>query len=275
MKHLLLLAALAAVAAEAPAAAQFQQFKAKDRVTVDSSVSYVVIRTNFGTDLRLFKLVDDGDRQRWGGERQAAYDKVRKKYERDLRNYERDIEEWNDSASGRREMRVKPKKPAEVTLEGTPIASVEMANFQVISRGREIAQDADKTRTFLIALAPGTYVFNGAAGAVGAIGVGSCFCMGSVAFVAEAGKVIDAGTLRTRGDWYAPVDYVPAPAAPSVPAQLAGQRVVPARVIAAGKMANFFSTPVTRVNPVPGILSYNRDIPIDVAGGNQPVEAIR
>ena len=275
MKLFPVLAAFAAAAAIAtPAAAQVQQFKAKESVSIDPALSYVVIRTNFGTDLRLFKLVDAGDRQRWEQTRQEAFEKARKKYERDLRNYERDIKDWNASESARREMRVKPGQPAEITLDSTPVAPIELANFQTVFRGRNIAQDADKTRTFLVALKPGTYVIYGSVGL--AVGVGSCSCMGSVAFVAEPGKAIDAGTVRAiAGDWYNPVDYVPPPANPSVPTQLAGKQVMPAKLLAAGKMANFFGTPVTRMNPVAGVLGYNRDIPLDIASGSKPVEAIR
>ncbi len=274
MKRFPMLAAFAAMAAMAsPAASQIQQFKAKDAVTVDPALSYVVVRTNFGTDLRLFKLVDEADRQAWETARREAFEKARKKYERELRNYERDIKDWNESASARREMRAKPQSPAEVTLESTPVAPIELANFQTVFRGRNIAQDAEKNRTFLLALKPGTYVLYGSVGL--AVGTGSCFCMGSVAFVAEAGKAVDAGTLRADGDWYAPVDYVAPPLNPAVPPQLAGRQLVPAKLVAAGKMANFFGTPVTRLNPVPGILQYDRDVPLDVAAGNKPVDAIR
>jgi hypothetical protein len=278
MKRLPFFATCAVLAAIAvPAAAQVQQFKAKDLVTVDPGLAYAVIRTNLGTDLKLFKLVDEADRKSWEVQRQAAYEKARKKYERDLRNYERDIKDWNGSESARREMRgVKPTKPVEVTLESTAVTPIEMANFQTIFRGRQIAQDADNVRSFLVALKPGTYVIYGGAGLPGAIGVGSCFCMGSVAFAAQAGQIIDAGTVKASvGDWYRPVDYVPPPAKPGVPAQLAGRQVAPAKLVAAGKMANFFGTPVTRLNPVPGVLGYDRDIPLDMASGNRPVPAIR
>lgn len=269
------LAAFAALATIAtPAPAQIQQFKAKDKVTVDPTMSYVVIRTNLGTDLRLFKLLDEGDRQRWEQARQEAYDKARKKYERQLTDYERDIKAWNKGASARRELGTKPQRPAEITLESTPVAPIELGNFQIVFRGRQIGEDADKVRTFLIAVKPGTYVIYGAVGLAGAVGAGSCYCMGSVAFVSDAGRVVDAGTLRARGDWYQPVDYTP-PASPSVPSQLTGGQVVPAKLLPAGKMANFFGTPVTRINPVPGVLGYARDVPLDIAAGNKPVEAIR
>ena len=275
MKRISLFAAAAAAALAAmPADAEVRQYKANEAVTVDPALSYVVIRTNLGTDLRLFRLLGADDRQAWELARQEALAKAQKKYERDLKNYERDIKDWNESAAARRELRVKPRKPEPVTLENLPVAPAELANFQTVFRGREIAVDSDKTRTFLIAVRPGTYVIYGSVGL--AIGVGNCLCMGSVAFAAEPGTIVDAGTVRAQaGDWYAPVDYIPPPAHPGVPAQLAGRQVVPAKVVASGKIANFFGTPVTRVNPVPGILGYDRDIPLDRAAGDQPIPAIR
>ena len=42
-----------------------------------------------------------------------------------------------------------------------------------------------------------------------------------------------------------------------------------------GKIANLRSYPITRLSPVPGVLAYDRDIPLDVAKANQPIPAIR
>src|SRR3546814_11124688 len=60
-------------------------------------------------------------------------------------------------------------------------------------------------------------------------------------------------TTLCRADWSGPDARSALPAAP-------------ARVRAAGKVNNFIRALIGRIPPVPGVLAYDRDIPIDLVG---------
>lgn len=150
---------------------------------------------------------------------------------------------------------------------------------------RVFAKTAE-SRTFLIAVPPGSY-FLAAVGYEQLKAVGTCLCMGTVRFDARPGLVTDLGHLlasledrvtsipELAGVTNPPTKYRTAPmmvaaavrpAAPgsSPPPGLANAQVVPADYRAVGKFPNYFRTMISRLNPVPGVLDYERDRVIDV-----------
>ncbi len=254
-----------------------EQFREKDTVRIDPTKSYLVIRTNYVSGIRLFRTVSDSERSTWENERRVLYDKARAKYDRALKRYERDTHDWEKgSTADRRMIGKKPVRPKEVTLEGVAIAPVEMANFVTIAGHSPISKDANGMRTFLIALPAGDYRIHGVPAQNEAIGNGNCLCFGSVGFTLSRGQVTDGGMLTGSSENFfeMPV-YVPASASPAPIAKLPGVSIVPANVRAVGKFANFYANPVTRLAPVAGVLAYDRDIPLDVANGNAPLKAVR
>lgn len=271
----LLLFALAqlAVADSGPA---FRQFKDKDVVQVDPTKAYVVIRSDYVLGIELLRAVDPADRSAWEGIRLDAFAKARKKYDRDLKKYERDNNDWtNGDINDRKMIGRKPERPVEVTLETIAVTPVEMANLVTIFRKPVVAEDSSGMRTYLVQVRPGTYYLLGAAGMVGGIGTGSCFCMGTLGFTVRPDQIVDAGTIRgSSKDYFASPAYTPPTGSVSLP-QLAGRAIEPAVMMPVGKIANLRSYPITRLNPVPGVLAYDRDIPLDVAKANQPIPAIR
>jgi hypothetical protein len=124
--------------------------------------------------------------------------------------------------------------------------------------------------SFLREVEPGSYILYGGIGTSGGVHLGLCLCMGSVRFEARAGQITDIGEIRypERG---APLPagftLVPYNASMRIPAQLISLPRVPAEIHAAGKMPNYFGVGIGRHNPVPGILAYRRDQPIDVRTG--------
>lgn len=268
---------LAAQLAMTSGAPDYRQFKDKDVVQVDSTRAYVVIRSDYPMGIELFRAIEPADRAFWESERLAAFTKAQKKYQRDLKNYERDISDWNGGDLNDRKMiGRKPERPAAVTLETVAMEAIELANYVTIARKPMIAEDSSGLRTYLVQLQPGTYTLTGAAGMFGGIGIGNCFCMGTLGFTVRPGQIVDAGTIRgSYKDYFASPTYTPASAQAAAIPQLAGRRIEPAAMMAVGKIANVRAAPVTRVSPVPGILAYERDIPLDVAKGNQPIPAVR
>lgn len=272
LKFTIGLATLALLATSANA----RQYKDKDMVSVDPTLGYVVIRSSYANGIELLRQVDASDRATWENNRLNDYTKARKKYDRALKNYEADSKAWDSGNSfDRQVLRTKPKKPAEVTLESTPILPIEFSNFVTVARKPAVVEDSSGMRTYIVEVKPGTYYLYGVPNPMGAIGVGTCFCMGTVGFTVRPGQIVDAGTVTGAKDFFTPPTYTPALASPVSLPQLGGRKADPATLIAVGKMANFRSTPITRLNAVPGVLAYERDIPLDVANGNTPLPALR
>lgn len=253
------------------------QYKDKESVGVDPTMATIVVRSNYSTGIELFRKVEAMDRASWDSIRQDAYAKAAKKYQRALKTYETDIKMWNSGSSYDRQLlRSKPVKPAEVTLDTIPMAPIELDNYVGVGRKPFVAEDTAGMRTFIVKVVPGTYYLAGAPNPMGAIGVGTCFCMGTVGFTVRPGQLVDVGTVRgPPKDFYAPATFTPPAAGAAALPQLAGRVAEPATIFAAGKMANFKATPVTRLNPVQGMLGYDRDIPLDLANGGQPIPAVR
>ena len=269
---LLLLSLALAQAAGTP-----HQYKDKEVVSADSAMATIVIRSNYATGIELFRKIEDMDRTSWESLRQEAFAKASKKYDRALKTYETDIKMWNSGSSYDRQLlRTKPKKPDVVTLDSIPMTPLELDNYVSVARKPAVAEGSAGMSTFIVKIFPGTYYLAGVSNMAGAIGVGTCFCMGTVGFTVRPGQLVDAGTVTgPPKDFFEPATYTPPVAGGAALPQLAGRVAEPAKIFAVGKMANFRATPVTRINAVPGVLGYNRDIPLDVASGNAPIPAVR
>jgi hypothetical protein len=148
--------------------------------------------------------------------------------------------------------------------------------IQVDGRGARFSKGREDT--YLRAVRPGSYILYGNIGA-GPNGahIGVCHCMGSVRFEARAGQIVDLGEIvypspKAPRPWG--VSIVPLTPDMSVPPRLSGLPRVAAQFHAAPKMANYFGVEIDRHDPIPGVLSYRRDIPIDVGTG-RPATALR
>lgn len=168
------------------------------------------------------------------------------------------------------------------------------------SSGRQLVQNVIATdrgkayeklvgeRVYLVPVQPGTYVIAGAR-AFNTPGAGTCMCMGTVQFEAKEGVVTDLGYIlaaREGVPTYIPelVDHVlpkvdydgipdlyamtvrPFREGMYVPASLAGRARVPAQYRAAGSFANPFGMMINRMAPIPGLLSYEGDRVVGLAG---------
>lgn len=268
---------IAAQLAISQSGAAFRQYKDKDVVQVDPTAAYIVVRSDYPLGIELLRSVDEEDRAMWRNDRQAAFEKARKKHERELKNFERDKADWDrGDPNDRRMIGSRPVRPADVTIDSVAMPPVELANYITVARKPLIAEDSSGLRTYLIQVKPGMFTFTGAASMFGAIGSGNCLCMGTIGFAVRGGQIVDAGTIRgSAKDYFASPTYMPPVAQPGSVPQLAGRTIEAAAIIPVGKIANVRSAPVTRVSPVAGILAYDRDIPLDVAHGNQPLPAVR
>jgi hypothetical protein len=133
-------------------------------------------------------------------------------------------------------------------------------------------------KTYLRAVQPGSYILYGNIG-VGNNGahVGVCLCMGSLRFEVPPGQIVDLGQIlyprfaESTRPWG--VAVVPFESPMIVPAALAGLPRIPAEFRAAPKLPNYFGVEIDRHDPMPGVLAYERDIPIDVRQGRPAAPA--
>jgi len=136
----------------------------------------------------------------------------------------------------------------------------------------------------LISLKPGTYVVAGVTVATRAMKRGvslTCLCMGTVKFEDRAGVVTDLGALlvarddqptdipelsnvvsgkrRGFGAWPPQIAIRVATKQMEMPPGLGESRVVAAEYEPVGALPNYIGAAISRLAPIPGILSYDKD----------------
>lgn len=146
---------------------------------------------------------------------------------------------------------------------------------------------------YLIEAKPARYLIAGQADKMSPA-TETCFCMGTVRFVAKPGMVTDLGYILTdhvsslspipelrnltgRGDRINGTGRILAGAVrlvtpdSAIPAQLREWPRAPAEYRAVGKFTNYFAFGINRLAPLPGVLEYDEDRVIDVkAEGRTP-----
>jgi hypothetical protein len=252
-------AAALAVGLSAPAFAEERQFKQSDAVSIQADTAYLLIRSNAKVDLTLIRRPDDQQLAEWGQKRAEAYVKAKKKNEKAWKQYNEEIARWNELDPDMKLLTEKPEKPAVLTEENFFYPPPELANFVTVFGGRVFSKGDDGPNSYFIAVRPGSY-------ALYRVGLGPCLCMGSVRFDAPAGKISYVGDFEDK--------LVPPGADVPKPPQLASMAIEPAKFHAAGKMPNYFGTLIDRMPAMAGVLDYRRDMPLDVASGNTPIEPL-
>lgn len=193
-------------------------------------------------------------------------------------DYPKKLATYNAAAKSGRPPKTKPVEPTE---ESFAIADIDLR--MIVPFGPQFVFDKTeapaKSFSYLVEVEPGEYTWFGPMIYVpGAMVGGTCYCMGSVKFEAKAGQITSLGDFLSLG-WadrkalelstFERTLLPDRPAVPtdwSVPESLAKYTVVKADLRAAGKRNNFLNALVGRMPPVPGVLAYNRDVPIDVVG---------
>jgi hypothetical protein len=157
--------------------------------------------------------------------------------------------------------------------------------------GADYVYNKDKTKnyySYLTSVKPGTYIWYGPIQLIPDVGyAGFCYCMGTVQFEVKPGIVTNLGNFLSLSP---PVSEAESELLPEVrfthmfgssvvrtsstaepdyaiPATLAEWPAEKGELHAAGKVNNFFGIVISRLPPVPGILSYRRDVVIDERSG--------
>ncbi|MDC8754321.1 hypothetical protein OIK40_06645 [Erythrobacter sp. sf7] len=284
MKRIVTLIAGAIALAATPAAAEkikpdiaeYKAVEAKNLASgkqkIDPAKAYIYIKSRRNRSNGLFLKTPNA-------EEIANYEaKWREEFEDEVRKYPGRLKNWEiqqQSGRGRGE------KPVEPTEESFAIAPIDMR--MMVPFGPQFIFDKtegeEKTFSYLIEVEPGEYTYYGPMlympnGQV----FGVCYCMGSVKFEAKAGQITSLGDFLGLG-WadraaleqstFERTLLPDRPAVPtdwSVPESLAQYPNAKAELRAAGKRNNFIRALVGRIPPVPGVLAYERDVPVDLIG---------
>ena len=283
MKRLsLAIAAAAALLTPVVAPAQtLRQFSRKDLVIqVDPNLSYIFYRTGVQAPMTFIREPDAADVAAWQVARDQAFEKLMKRYRSQMRDWRQQTNSWNRLSPSRRGGMRAPVKPVMPSQENFAFTTIEM--MTMTEGGISPAFFKEKPIFgFLIAVKPGTYSFYGSTMLLGTGYAGTCMCMGTVKFDARPGEIVDLGIFGFHG--IAPGARLPrmepyAHPLPSefrpfdgpLPTRLQGLPVRPAEFRAAGKFPNYFGVAIDRLYPMPGVLSYRRDMIIDDRTG-QPL----
>lgn len=237
----------------------------------------------WGTFLR---LPDATSRAEWEKDRQKAFDKA-------LKSYRADLAQWKANAAELEAHKMKvPPAPEEPKLETFQFEPLELRDQ--VGFGPQFVYAKGEIVSYMMAVKPGTYVWYGAV--LGGAGVpvgGTCMCMGTVRFEVKPGMVTDTGNwllaaphrdedidverlvLKQANEKRVAAGKAPRlPAAISqirfgLPASLKDWPSAQAEFHASGKINNYYGIVISRLSPVPGVLGYHRDTPVDLRTGQE------
>ncbi len=250
-------------------------------MTVDQAKGYIFLHGSTRQVGVFLKEPDKEDIEEYSKEWEAALVKAKEKYVKQLKRWE------SDKKVAARTKRKMPEKPVEPTNENFSIGAIETRNF--ISFGPEYVFSKDKAAekySYMMAVKPGTYIYHGPIFFNPQTGfAGVCYCMGSVQFEVKAGMVTDLGNFLTVGpnasdDVKVTTSAILVPntmwgatkieagqgggtAEFGLPTSLKDWPSIRADFRAAGKQDNYFGIMISRMPPVPGVLSYQRDRVVD------------
>lgn len=284
MKRILTLiaGALALVAAPAtaekikPDIAEYRAIELKNlvsgKVKLDPDKAYIYILSRQNRTNGVFlKAPSPEEIANYEAKWREELEDERKKYPGRLKNWE----------VAQKSGRSRGEKPVEPTEENFSIAPIDLR--MMVPFGPQFVFDKsdgeEKTFSYLIEVEPGEYTYLGPILYIPGTPVfGVCYCMGSVKFEAKAGQITSLGDFLGLG-WadraaleQSTFERELLPDRParatdwSVPDSLNALPSAPAQLRASGKRNNFLRALVGRIPPVPGVLAYDRDVPIDLVG---------
>jgi hypothetical protein len=204
--------------------------------------------------------------------------KWREEFAEAQEDYPKALKRYEIAKQSGRPPKEKPVEPTEASFAIAPIDT-----RMIVAFGPQFVFDKtdgpDKSFSYLIEVEPGEYTYLGPIAYLPGTPVfGVCYCMGSVKFEAKAGQITSLGDFLSLG-WadrkaleQSTFERELLPDRPaketdwSVPQSLQQYPHAKAELRAAGKRNNFLSALVGRIPPVPGVLAYERDVPIDLVG---------
>lgn len=279
--------ASAALGAAHPAYAKEEEWntrivKDKPDVTFDPMKGYILVETLSPVAVTFFQTPTEEEREQDTKARDEAFAKEHQDWVKKHAQWERSVAAYKPAPNA-----IKPRsEPEEPTLKSMDWPSLEMSRMISLGPINRFAK-SDDVSLYLQEVPPGEYVYYGSL----TLGVGACACMGTVKFDVAPGKIT---TLRYKPgnlDAQGVLLEDPQPVAEDVDqddllvrttmiigqvdenahdSRLPADMLVPAEFVPVPNLPNWMKAEINRVEPIPGVMTYDRDRMIDLrakAGG--------
>ncbi|MXO72726.1 hypothetical protein [Alteraurantiacibacter buctensis] len=272
--------------AQDPTAFEYRAVTGRSVEALDPTKAYLLVEAPGMILSTWLVMPDEAQRAEWERQRQAALAEAVAAFPGRLVSYKRDHETWANSR-GRR--RAEPEQPIEPSNENFAWPELESRRMFTIGPQNRIASESEYS-LWLYEVPAGEIIFRG----LGMGAFGDCACLGTLAFATQPGKVtavrIAYAPLDSEGrriDRFPggsnsldistrsgviiepPSDYALDPRIPREMITVPEFRLVEA-------IPNWFGQTVNRVQPYPGLFSYDGTRMVDLRRGAQApvVEAL-
>lgn len=265
----------------------------KDSPTVqlDPNAAYILLRSPAPVPINLFRIATPEEVADYKARRAEKLAKAHAKWVKAHATWTKDLADRKKSPGTYPHPGEEPVEPTDGNLNYPPIDQENLLGFGPLNR---FAKASGGTSTYLQRVWPGRYVVYGSilvnpnGGALG-----FCVCMGTIAFDAKPGEIVDVGLVKANATdpliypnllnkaesedveglrtgaitmmrWTLPNSSLP------VDPRLARYKIVPAQFKPAGPVPNYYGVQVDRMTAIPGVLTYDRDKIVDpsaTAGG--------
>ena len=260
----------------------------KDTSTVqlDPNAAYILLRSPAPVPINLFRIATPDEVADYKARRAEKLAKAHSKWAKAHVTWEKDLKDWKKSPGTYRHPGEEPVEPTDASLNFTALDQENLLGFGPLNR---FAKEKGGTSTYLQRVWPGRYVVYGSV-LVNPNGgaAGFCVCMGTIAFDAKAGEIVDVGLVKANATdpliypklldkaeagesdglrsgsitmmrWTLPNSSLP------LDPRLSAYKVVPATFKPAGPVPNYYGVQVDRMTAIPGVLTYDRDRIVDSA----------
>lgn len=262
--------------------------KDRDQVALDPQSTYLMIEAPILAMPSFIVMPADEHRAEWARQRSEALAEAIEEYPRRLASYEREHELWQSIRNNRRPAPTRPVEPTEETFPWPDIESQRLLTMGPLNRFSK----SDEVSLWLNEVPPGEYIFYGFGfGPLGLPNMGTCMCMGSIRFTVEPGKItalrLGSQFLAPDGTrqmtpppdtnstdlWVRQVMFVERATDAIFDPRLPRDRFVHPTFRAVPDLPSWFGGMIGRVEPIPGVMSYEGGQQIDLQAAAAPAAA--
>lgn len=260
----------------------------KAAVVIDRAKAYLLVEAPGAVPVTFFRIPTAEQLGRDQAKRTAALAEAHADWVEDHAKWQRRMATFKRGPNTP-EPPVEPVEPTDATFAWNALEKSMIVTLGPLNRFSK----GDDASLYLQEVPPGEYVYYGSI----MLGIGVCACMGTVKFEVAPGKITslqyDFAYMDARGhlldtdrkppegveanDAIARLAMILAEdASHARDPRLPGDMLVPAAFRAMPTLPNWFGTEINRLQPIPGVLAYERDRVIDLkvdgatSGAGQP-----
>ncbi len=194
---MMLAMALAAASQASPTKADLKLLgPVKDTPTVqlDPNAAYILLRSPAPVPINLFRIATPEEVADYTARRAERLAKAHAKWEKSHRIWVEDLATWKKSPGAYQHPGDEPVEPTDANLNFMALDQENLLGFGPLNR---FAKEKGGSSTYLQRVWPGRYVVYGSVTVDPNGGaVGFCVCMGTIAFDAKPGEIVDVGSVK-------------------------------------------------------------------------------